>query len=234
MNDDSDHNHGNSKRLSSHPFSFLTEEDVCEVDRLDLPLGEHQAWMWNRGVSRMIKAIFPDTANSTDTWHTAADQNKLPRINYYALWRSEQEAKTKRRKAWKDAARHAAKRAERESEGFKALDAIKQEGALRLKLLRAGTKKPRSDKRLEQLRGQEEVYVKTWTATQLANLTFGPGVSAAKIAARYSEHFPGEAVTRHQIRTWSKTINELEQPGGVWAPDCLIARLEKGKAALSK
>jgi hypothetical protein len=221
-------------RRSKLPYSHLTENDMEEFLALDLDLAEGFSWIWRRAIDNMCQEFTKEMK--------AAEAARLvppsPHESYHDWWKSEQETKSKNRKARRDAARHAAKqeakRAEQETEEYKALDAIKREGALRLKLLRASTKKPRGDKRVEQLRGQEELYVSIWKTAQVACLKSGPEVSAAKIAQIYIEQHPGEAVTRHQIRAWSKVIRELEQPGGIWAPDHLIVRLEKGKAALSK
>lgn len=218
-------------RRDKLPYSYLTEKDLEELLALDLGPAEKFSWIWGRAIDNM-RQEFKKDLKTAEVVHLAPPS---PHKSYHAWWKSEQQAKTKRRKVWRDAARHEAKaeakRAKRETEEYKALDAIRREGALRLKLLRAGTNKPRGDKRVEQLRGQEKIYVNAWKATQLARLKHGPEVSAATIAEVYNEHHPGEAVTRHQIRAWGKVILVMEKPGGIWDQDKLRTRLEKGKTA---
>ncbi|KLK90998.1 hypothetical protein AA309_22740 [Microvirga vignae] len=213
------------------PYSYLTEKDLEELLTLDLDLAEEFSWIWSRAINNMCRE-FERKLKTVEAVRLALTH---PYKSYLEWWETEQKIKSKNRKARRDAARNEAKkeakRAERETEEYKALDAIKRESVLRLRLLRAGTKKPRGDKCVEQLPGNEEIYVKAWKARQLAHRKYGPKASPAKIAQVYNESYPRESVTRHQIRAWSKVILHLEKPGGIWDPDKLTRRLDRGKTA---
>jgi hypothetical protein len=204
-------------------YDYLTKDDLRELTVLDLSPREHLAWRYRRATQRWIKALIEGAHRKSVV---AGDGCRSLRINYLEIRRLEKERKAKNRKAFTDAAYYADKKAEKqawlETKERKALAKIDRSAAVRLKLLRAGTKRPRRDKRLQQIRGQEKIYVKIWRANELAHIKWGPEVSAAKVAQIYMESYKGENITRHQIRSRLRVIRELEQPGGVWASERLI------------
>jgi hypothetical protein len=113
--------HIDEGRRNKLPYSYLTEKDVEELLTLDSDLAQDFTWIWRRAIANMGQE-FKDELKAAEAARLAPP---LPHKSYHDWWKAEQKAKTKRRKAWRDAARHAAeqevKRAEQETEDYKAL-----------------------------------------------------------------------------------------------------------------